>query len=105
VGRVNLHGAKVKAAIIAAGLVLWRDDPATLSARKIGQRVGMTHSAILYHFGSAEALRHAIAVEAVRIGDQVIVPQLITARHPAVAALTADQRAAYLAPHGSIHVR
>lgn len=95
-GRVNSHGAKVKAAIIATGLDLWRADPATVSARKIGQRVGMTHSACLYHFGTAEALRAAIAAEAVRLGDPVIVPQLITARHPATASLTPAQRAAYL---------
>lgn len=99
--RVNSHGARVKAAIIATGLDLWRSDPSSVSARKIGQRVGMTHSACLYHFGTAAALRDAIAAEAVRIGDPVIVPQLITARHPATARLTPDQRASFLATHAA----
>ncbi len=94
--RVNSHGARVKAAIIATGLVLWRNDPATVSARKIGQKVGLTHSACLYHFGTAEAMRDAIAAAAVRMGDPVIVPQLITARHPATAGLTPEQRSAFL---------
>lgn len=100
--RVNSHGARVKAAIIATGLDLWRNDPASVSARKIGQRVGLTHSACLYHFGTAEALKDALAAEAVRLGDPVIVPQLITARHPATATLSAESRAAFLALHGSI---
>jgi AcrR family transcriptional regulator len=96
VSRVNSHGARVKAAIIATGLDLWRADPATVSARKIGQRVGLTHSACLYHFGTAEQLKDAIAREAVRLGDPVIVPQLITARHPTTQFLTPEQRAAFL---------
>lgn len=100
--RVNSHGARVKAAIIATGLDLWRIDPASVSARKIGQRVGLTHSACLYHFGTADALKDAIAAEAVRLGDPVIVPQLITARHPATAALSPESRAAFLSLHGSI---
>ena len=100
--RVNSHGARVKAAIVAVGLELWRADPATVSARKIGQRVGLTHSACLYHFGTADLLKDAIAREAVRLGDPVIVPQLITARHPATALLSVEQRAAFLGLHGSI---
>lgn len=94
--RVNSHGARVRAAIIAAGLDLWRKDPASVSARKIGLRLHMTHSACLYHFGSAHALKQAVAEEAVRLRDPVIVPHLIVTGHPAAAALTAIDRAAYL---------
>ena len=95
--RVNSHGARIKAAIIAAGLDLWRSDPATVSARKIGHVLHMTHSAVLYHFGNAEALKAAIAHEAVQAGDLVIVPQLIAARHPATAGIAPEDRARYLA--------
>lgn len=98
-GRVNSHGARIKAAIIATGLDLWRADPATVSARRIGHKLGLTHSAILYHFGTADALKDAVAAEAVRIGDKAIVPQLITARHPAVAFLDDATKAAYLAAY------
>lgn len=94
---IATHGEKVKARIIAAGLDLWRSDPASVTARGIGVALDMTHSAILYHFGTAEALKLSIAVEAVRIADPVIVPQLITSRHPAAAGISASQRQRFLA--------
>lgn len=91
------HGERVKASIIEAGLALWRDDPASVSARAIGQRVGLSHSAVLYHYGDAATLRSAVAAEAVRIGDAVIVPKLITAKHPAVDDMPGAERSRYLA--------
>lgn len=91
------HGEKVKALILTCGVKLWRDDPASVSARRIGKMMDMTHSAVLYHFGNADGLRAAIAAEAVRTGDTVIVPQLIASRHPAVADLSASDRRRYLA--------
>ncbi len=91
------HGEKMKARIIAAGLDLWRSDPAAVTARGIGAALEMTHSAILYHFGTADALKAAVAAEAVRIADPVIVPQLITSRHPAAAGISASERQRFLA--------
>ena len=91
------HGARTKAAILATGLDLWRTDPQTVSARGIGAMLGLTHSAILYHFGNSKALRDAIAVEAVRAGCEIIIPQLIAIKHPAVAEMAAADRARYLA--------
>jgi AcrR family transcriptional regulator len=90
------HGERRKAKIIEAGLALWRDGK-TVSARAIGREVGITHRTCLYHFGNAVALRDAVAVEAVRVGDAVIVPQLIVARHPAADALSASDRRRFLA--------
>lgn len=97
--RVNSHGARVRAAIVEAGLDLWRADPSSVSARQIGKKLHMTHSACLYHFGTADALKLAVAAEAVRRSDPIIVPHLIVTGHPATAELTADQRAAYLNNH------
>lgn len=91
------HGERVKASILAAGLDIWRSDAAAVSARKIGARLDMTHSAVLYHFGDVDALKAALAAEAVRVGDTVIVPQLIASRHPAAAALSDADRRRYLA--------
>ncbi len=91
------HGERVKAAILAEGLALWRDDPASVSARKIGGRLGMTHSAVLYHFGGVETMKAAIADEAVRTACPVIVPQLIASRHPAAGALSVADRRRFLA--------
>ena len=94
---LDTHGKRTKAAILATGLTLWRDDPRSVSARGIGSALGLTHSAVLYHFGSSDGLRDAIAAEAVRMGCGVIVPQLIASRHPAVADMAAPDRARYLA--------
>lgn len=91
-GAEQTHGEKVRAAIVAAGLDLWREHPAYVSARKVGKAIGLTHSAVLYHFGTSAALRDAVAAEAVRTGCRVVVPQLIALKHPAAAALSAAER-------------
>lgn len=89
----DTHGERVKASILATGLELWRVDPAWVTSRRIGRKLQMTHAGVLYHFGDWAALRAAIACEAVRTGDPVIVPQLITTHDPAAGALSdADRR-------------
>lgn len=94
---VETHGNRTKAAILATGLTLWRDDPRSVSARGIGTVLGLTHSAVLYHFGSSAGLRDAVAAEAVRTGCTIIVPQLIASRHAVVADMASADRARYLA--------
>ena len=91
------HGQRTRAAILATGLVLWRDDPMSVSARKIAKRLGITHGAVLYYFDNADGMKAAIAAEAVRAGDTVIVPMLIASRHPAADCLSASDRRRYLA--------
>jgi AcrR family transcriptional regulator len=91
------HGERVKAAILDTGLALWRSDPASVSARKIGQRLGMTHGAVLYYFSNAYQMKLAIAAEAIRAGDPVIIPMLIAGKHPAADALSAADRRRFLA--------
>lgn len=91
------HGDRVKAQIIETGLAIWRDDPALFTARGVGKALGMTHSAILYHFGTSDGLKAAVAAEAVKIGCPVIVPQLIATRNPAVADMNPGERQRFLA--------
>ena len=90
------HGQATADRIIQAGLELWRNDPASVSARRIGKILGMKHNGILYHFGDITDLKDAIAQEAVRIGDKAIVPGLIVNRHPSVADMSESDRAIYL---------
>lgn len=90
------HGERRKAAIIDCGLALWRNGE-LVSARRIGKMIDMTHSAVLYHFGNADGLRSAVAQEAVRIGDTVIIPMLIATKNPAVNDMPGSVRARYLA--------
>lgn len=89
----DTHGERRRAAILAAGVQSWPD----VTARNIGRRVGLTHAAVLYHFGTVAALREAVAAEAVRVGDTRVVLQLIALKHPAADTLSSDQRRAYLA--------
>lgn len=84
-------------AILQAGLALWRNDASSVTARGVGKMLGMTHAGVLYHCGSAAKLRDAVAAYAVQVRDPVVVPQLIVARHPAVGALTGEERSMLLA--------
>ncbi len=90
---IGSHGARIKGAILSAGLALWPH----VTARAVGARVGLTHSAVLYHFGTTDDLRAAVAAEAVRLGHAGIVPQLITANDPAAAGISPERRREYLA--------
>lgn len=90
------HGDRVKAEMLEVGLQLWRTHPTLVTARAVGQRMGLTHTAVLYHWKTTGALKAAIAEHAVARRDPVVVPMLIVERHPSVAGLTADERAAFL---------
>lgn len=91
------HSARVRQAILDAGLVLWRAGGAgAVTQRSVARQAGMTHGNVRHHCGSSEDMRDAVAREAVRVADAVVVPQLIACRHVAVADMAADVRAAYL---------
>ncbi len=67
-----------------------------VSARRIGRETGMTHGNVRHHLGCTADMVDALAREAVRIADAVVVPQLIVSRHAAVADMAADVRSSYL---------
>lgn len=90
------HGERRKAQILDAGLQLWREDAGSVTARGIAKLLGLTHTAVLYHCKNSDALKKSIADHAVAVGDPVVVPMLITARHAAVANMSDADRSAYL---------
>lgn len=91
------HGERVKASILAHGVALWRDrGEACVTARQIARGIGKTHAAVLYYFADAETMKAAIASEAMRLGDPVIVPQLIASRHPAASSLSVEDKRRFL---------
>lgn len=90
---MSIRGDQVKAAILQTGLLMWPN----VTARGVGERLGLTHAGVIYHTGSSDGLRKAVAEYAVRIKDARVVPQLIVARHPAADQLSAADRAAFLA--------
>lgn len=90
-------GERTKAELIAVGLQVWRDQGIErVTVTRCASLVGVTHAAALYHFKTASAFRVAVAEQAVRSRDPVIVPQLITTGHDAVASFTPEERRAYL---------
>ena len=78
------HGDKIKKEILHTGCMIWADDVSKLSARAIAKRMNYTHSAILYHFGTFEKLKYAIAEYAVLTDHQPVVRQLEAVDHPAI---------------------
>lgn len=91
--RAGTHGERVRTSILTTGLDLWRKEPTKpVAARKIADALGMTHGGVLYHFKSADALRIALADEAVRQRDPVLVVVLIATKHPSADGLTGAER-------------
>lgn len=93
------HGAKVKLRILEMGLTLWRIDPAFVTARRIGSEIGLTHSAVLYHFKNAVAMKDAIAYHAVRQGESRVIAHLIAARHSSVANMSDADKQRHMTAH------
>lgn len=89
-------GARRKREILDVGLSVWRETPDRVNASHIASLIGITHGTIIYHYQTAEALRAAIATHAVEQQDEIVVPMLIAANHPAIAALSDAERAGYL---------
>ena len=94
------HGAKIKAQIIAAVVAQWVDDPDGITVRSVARDCGLTHGAILYHFGTAAKLREAAAVHAVQIGESRVIAQLIATRNPLVADMNEATRRKHMVAAG-----
>lgn len=90
------HGDAVRAKILEIGMKLWASGQAP-TARAIASDLGVSaHSAVIYHFGSAEKLRNAIAARAVETENNRVIVQLIATKHKAVSKLTEAEKKRYL---------
>ena len=89
-------GARRRQEIVEVGLQVWRENPARVNMSHIASLIGVTHAAIAYHYPGIDALRDAIARHAVHVGDPVVVPMLLAARHVATVGMTAEQKAPFL---------
>jgi AcrR family transcriptional regulator len=92
-GSITMRGERARAAILDAGLALWPD----VTARGVGKALKMTHAGVFHHYPTTAALKDAVAAEAVRIGDERVIRQLIVTGHPAADSLGQADRARYLA--------
>lgn len=86
------HGDRRRTQILEAGLSLWPG----VTARNVAKSIGITHSAVLYHFGTSEALKDAVAAHAITVQCDRVIPMLIVAKHSAAEVLTMGQRIEYL---------
>jgi len=86
------HSDEVKKRILETGVQLWP----YATARAIGRELDLSHSAILYHFGSSDLLQLDVARYAVAKGDSKVIVQLLASGHPAVAEMTPRERKKYL---------
>lgn len=90
------HGARIRTLILETGAKLWRDDPAKVTSRKIASILKMSHGGVLYHFGTVEDMRKAIAVHAIEKGDSRVIVHLIAARHPTIKHMSDADRLAHM---------
>ncbi len=86
------HSDEVKKRILETGVQLWP----YATARAIGRELDLSHSAILYHFGSSDLLQLDVARYAVHVGNAKVIVQLLASAHPAVAEMSPRERKKYL---------
>jgi AcrR family transcriptional regulator len=86
------HSDQVKQQILETGVKLWP----YATARAIGRELDLSHSAILYHFGSSDLLQMDVARYAVHTGNAKVIVQLLASAHPAVAGMKPSERKKYL---------
>jgi len=72
-------GEATKLLMLETGIKLWPN----VTARAIGRKIGLTHSAVAYHFNDGE-LVDAVAAHAVETGNSKVIAQLIATNHKAV---------------------
>ena len=88
------HGDKIKNRIVQKALFLWGQTHQP-SVREIARSLNMSHSAVLYHFGTSEILIERVAQRAVDISYKPVVRKLIVNNNSCVSNLTTEQRAGY----------
>lgn len=72
-------GEATKLLMLETGIKLWPN----VTARAIGRKIGLTHSAVAYHFNDGE-LKDSVAAYAVETGNSKVIAQLIATNHKAV---------------------
>lgn len=87
------HSDDVKLRILQTGVRLWP----YATARAIGRELDLSHSAILYHFGSSDLLQLDVARYAVASKDAKVIVQLLASGHPAIADMKPADKRKYMA--------
>lgn len=85
-------GDATKARLIAVALRCARGGLHHVTPRYVAELDGSRHWLVHYHFGGAAGLLDAVADEAVRTGDAMVICRLILDDHPAVSRMTPAER-------------
>ena len=84
-------GEATKLLMLETGVKLWPN----VTARAIGRKIGLTHSAVAYHFNDGELI-DAVAAHAVETGNSKVIAQLIATNHKAVRKMTQSDKIKHL---------
>ena len=83
-------GDVTKLLMLDTGVKLWPN----VTARAIARKIGLTHSAVAYHF--KDDLLEKVAAHAVETGNSKVITQLIAVNHKAVRKMSAADRMKHL---------
>lgn len=81
------YNDSMKEQILSVGCELWENNPASVTVRGIARVIGCVHGTVLWHFGSLDELKSAIAEYAVKAGNDKVIAHLIVSGHDAVKSL------------------
>lgn len=96
------RGDATKARLLAVGIICARTGLQHVTHRYIARMAGADHSTVHYHFKTAGELLDAVAVEAVRRGDGMVIARLILDRHASVSPMTPADRLEWLRVAASV---
>ena len=83
-------GDVTKLLMLDTGVKLWPN----VTARAIARKIGLSHSAVAYHF--KDDLLNQVAAHAVDTGNSKVITQLIATNHKAVRKLSPSDRLKHL---------
>lgn len=84
-------------AILSAALIDARGGLAAVTLRGVARRCNISHKQVALSFGTVDALREAVAAEAVRVGDGDVIGRLVIDKHRVVDAMPVVDRQRYVA--------
>lgn len=88
------RGELTRDKILKTGIKMWLNNPDSVTANAIAEKIGVVHATVLYHF--PKGVKDSVAEYAVQTGEKKIICQLIALDHKAVRKLSQQQKTEYL---------
>lgn len=87
---MKYKGEQTKKAILEMGVQMWNEKRSSVTATGIAHRLGMTHSAVLYHF--PDNLVESVARYGFSIDDDKVICDLVIDGHPLTRQMTIREK-------------